>query len=201
MGIGFLLYLLLSIDVVVLYVLVLGLMTIESSFIPFPSEIIMIPAGIIAGIAYEGHNVSLFLVIILGVIGSVLGALINYYIGGKIGDKIIKSNKKWMFIKPKHLQKATSYFNKHGSKTIFFSRLIPVIRQYISIPAGASNMKLSKFMIYTALGSTIWVTFLALIGYLLGDYMFNDILNVYSTIVWVILGIIILIIIVKELSR
>ena len=169
------------------YLGVFVLMTIESSFIPFPSEIILIPAGYLA---FKG-DLNIFLIIAFAVIGSVIGALINYYIGYYLGKKYLLKHKKIFFIKEKHLLKSENFFKKHGNLATFIGRLIPVVRQYISIPAGFSNMKLSKFIFWTFSGALIWSTFLTLLGYLLGGTLSNSIIHIYNWIVFGILGVVI----------
>lgn len=186
-----------NIDIYVIYLLILGFMTIESSFIPFPSEAVLVPAGAIAGI----YGLKLWLVILLAIIGSVIGALINYYIGSKVGDRIMNKQKKWLFIKPKYIDKTKKYFSNYGDITIFISRLVPVVRQYISIPAGIVKMKLSKFIIYTALGAGIWVVFLTYIGYSAGIWLLESSISYINLIGILILIIGIIYVALKELRK
>ncbi len=159
------------------------LMAIESSFIPFPSELVMIPAGYLA---YQG-NLNLFLAVICGIVGSIAGALVNYYIGLKLGRNIILKHKKFLFINSKHLEWTEEYFKKHGAKTTFIGRLIPTVRQYISIPAGFAKMDIKEFILYTALGAGIWSLFLALLGYFLGLSLAQSIVSIVN---YLILGVI-----------
>jgi len=161
------------------HLLVLLLMTIESSFIPFPSEIIMIPAGIFAFLG----NLNIYLVILLGTLGSVIGALINYFLSYHFGRKYLLKHKKLFFINLSHLEKTEIFFKKYGSLATFLGRLIPVVRQYISIPAGFSKMNLTKFIFYTFLGSFLWVSFLAIIGYRLGDEISKSIINYFNIVI------------------
>lgn len=165
------------------------LMTIESSFIPFPSEVVMIPAGFLA---YQG-KLNIFLAIFSGIIGSLLGALINYYIGLKLGRKLITKNKKFLFINIKHLDWSEKYFKKHGGKTTFFCRLIPAVRQYISIPAGFAKMDIKQFIIFTSLGAGIWVIFLTFLGYFLGLSVAQNVAYIFNYIMYGLLGIIVLV--------
>ncbi len=141
------------------------LMFLESTFFPFPSEIIMIPAGYLA---YQGE-MNLYLIILIGILGSVAGALLNYYLAMVFGRKFILKYGKYFFIKEETLQKLDTFFIKHGEISTFTGRLIPGIRQLISLPAGLARMHIAKFSFYTAIGAGIWVIVLVLLGYLVGS--------------------------------
>ncbi len=140
------------------------LMFLESSFFPFPSEIVMIPAGYLA---YKGE-MNLFLAIFFGILGSLAGALFNYVLALKFGRTFIIKYGKFVFFKEETLEKMEEFFIKHGHISTFSGRLIPVIRQYISLPAGIAKMNLMLFSIYTSLGAGIWVAILAVLGYFIG---------------------------------
>jgi len=141
------------------------LMFLESTFFPFPSEIIMIPAGYLA---YQGEmNVSL--VVLIGILGSLLGALFNYYLAMHFGRKFILKYGKYFFIKEETLDKLEVFFTRHGELSTFNGRLIPGIRQLISLPAGLAKMNIARFSLYSALGAGIWVVVLVALGYLLGS--------------------------------
>ncbi len=149
---------------------VMLLMAIESSFIPMPSEIIVPPAAYLASLG----KMNIYLIVILGTLGSLLGALFNYVIGYYLGRPIIYKLSehrfaKYFFINKNKLEKAEKYFIKNANSATFFGRLIPVIRQLISIPAGFCKMNLIYFTLYTTLGSFIWVSILAGLGYFLGS--------------------------------
>lgn len=141
------------------------LMFLESTFFPFPSEIIMIPAGYLA---YQGE-MNLYMVVFIGILGSVAGALLNYYLAMYLGRKIILKYGKYFFIKEETLEKLDTFFAKHGEISTFTGRLIPGIRQLISLPAGLARMNLFKFSLYTAIGAGIWVIVLVGVGYVVGS--------------------------------
>ena len=141
------------------------LMFLESTFFPFPSEVIMIPAGYLA---YKGE-MNLVAVIVVGILGSVAGALFNYYLARHFGRTFLLRYGKYMLIKPQTLEKLEAFFRKHGELSTFNGRLIPGIRQLISLPAGLAKMNVAKFSFYTALGAGIWVIILVALGYLLGS--------------------------------
>jgi membrane protein DedA with SNARE-associated domain len=141
------------------------LMFLESTFFPFPSEIIMIPAGYLA---YQGE-MNIYIIILVGILGSVLGALLNYYLAMFFGRKFILKYGKYFFIKEETLDKLESFFAKHGEISTFTGRLIPGIRQLISLPAGLARMNIVKFSFYTAIGAGIWVVVLVAVGYLVGS--------------------------------
>lgn len=150
-------------------------MTIESSFIPFPSEVIVPPA---AWKAMTDDSMNIFLVVIFATIGADLGALINYYLARWLGRPIVYKFANSRFghmclIDEAKVHHAEDCFRKHGAASTFFGRLIPAVRQLISIPAGLAGMKLGPFLLYTTLGAGIWNTILALLGYFI--YRFTDI--------------------------
>ena len=147
------------------YVGIFLLMAIESSFIPFPSEIVLIPAGYLA----SKGDMSIVMIMSSALGGSMFGALINYYLALTLGRKILKRYGKYFFIKESALEKMDSFFAKHGHISTFIGRLIPGIRQLISIPAGLSRMNLVVFSTYTALGAGIWALILVMLGYFIGE--------------------------------
>jgi len=141
------------------------LMFLESTFFPFPSEIIMIPSGYLA---FKGE-MNVYMVVLIGILGSVGGALFNYYLAMYFGRKFILKYGKYFFIKEETLDKLEAFFIKHGELSTFNGRLIPGIRQLISLPAGLAQMNVVKFSFYSALGAGIWVVVLVALGYLLGS--------------------------------
>jgi membrane protein DedA with SNARE-associated domain len=144
---------------------IVALMFLESSFFPFPSEVVVPPAGYLAA----AGQMNLFLVIASGIAGSILGALFNYWISLKFGRPFFKRWGKYFLVSGKTLDKAEVFFEKHGHISTFIGRLIPGVRQLISLPAGVARMRMDLFLFYTALGSGIWVTVLALVGYWVGN--------------------------------
>lgn len=153
------------------------LMTIESSFIPFPSEIVVAPAGYKAA----AGELNLFLVIFFATLGANFGAIINYYLAYWVGRPIVHKFAgsrlgRMCLLSEEAVVKAEQYFNVHGAISTFIGRLIPGIRQLISIPAGLAKMRLSTFLIYTTLGAGIWNTILAVIGYSLESVVPKDML-------------------------
>ena len=141
------------------------MMAIESSFIPFPSEIVLIPAGYLA--SQGDMNIGMIMAAALG--GSMVGAFINYYLALTLGRKLLTKYGKYFFIKENALDKMDSYFQKHGHISTFTGRLIPGIRQLISIPAGLARMNLVQFSIFTAFGAGLWALILTLLGYFIGE--------------------------------
>ena len=141
------------------------LMFLESTFFPFPSEVIMIPAGYLA---YKGE-MNLYIVVLTGILGSVAGALFNYYLAIHFRRGFLLKYGKYFFIKEETLDKLESFFQKHGELSTFNGRLIPGIRQLISLPAGLAKMNIIKFSFYSALGAGIWVVVLVALGYMLGS--------------------------------
>ena len=141
------------------------MMFLESSFFPFPSEVVMIPAGYLA---YKGE-MNMYLVILFGILGSLAGALFNYYFAIKLGRTFLMKYGKYVLISEETILKMEDFFKKHGHISTFSGRLIPVVRQYISLPAGLARMNLFVFSLYTSLGAGIWVAILAVLGYYLGD--------------------------------
>lgn len=153
------------------YPTVFALMTVESSFIPFPSEVVMIPAGFLAarGALTLGAPVpDLCLAVLIGVAGSLAGAYINYALARWLGEPFLRKYGRFFFLKPQLLARSQEIFRKYGAPATFVCRLLPAIRQLISIPAGLAEMPMGSFTAYTALGAGIWSAILAGVGFFLG---------------------------------
>jgi len=174
------------------YLTIGSLMAIESSFVPLPSELIIPPAAYLASL---GH-LNVVWIVVVGVIGSVVGSSINYLIAMWLGRLVIfeLANRKWarfFLVTPEKLLKAEKDFLKSANSATFVSRLIPVARHLISIPAGFCGMPYGSFVLYTALGSTIWVSILAALGYFLGAN--QALLHRYAELIsWSLLAVVIL---------
>ncbi len=163
------------------------MMFLESSFFPFPSEVAMIPAGYLA----SKGEMDIFAAFIAGAGGSLAGALFNYILGYRLGRPFLLKYGRYFFIKESSLEKVEKFFHKYGYASTFFGRLVPGIRQYISLPAGLGKMKLLQFSIYTFLGAGIWCAILLALGYFLGE---NE-EKIHQVLHWI-LGFIIAVIIV-----
>lgn len=165
------------------YWVITFLMAIESSFIPFPSEVVIPPAAYMAA---ENGEMSLPIIVLCATVGACIGALVNYYLAYYLGRPIVYKFANSRFghmclIDQEKVQMAERYFDEHGAVGTFIGRLVPAVRQLISIPAGLARMKLSRFLLYTALGAGIWNTILAVIGYYLQSIVPYDELDAQVT--------------------
>lgn len=160
------------------------LMAMESSLVPVPSELVMPPAG------YLSHQglMNPWIAIIVGTVGSLAGAYVNYFGARYLGRPLILRYGKYLLIPPEKFQRVESFFLRHGEISTFIGRLLPVVRHLISIPAGLSGMKHLRFSAYTLLGAFIWCTVLTWIGYAIGRN--QDLIMVYSrqAVVWAAAG-------------
>ncbi len=152
----------------------------ESTFLPIPAEITMIPAGYLVA---KGE-MSMPMVLFSSITGTVGGAYLNYFIARYLGRPYIVKHKKYFFLNDKRIAKIDAFFEKHGEISTLSGRLLPGIRHFISFPAGFTGMKISKFCLYTAIGGGIWMTVLAYVGYFLGGN--EELLEQYTP--WIIAG-------------
>ncbi len=153
------------------YYAVAGLMTLESSFIPFPSEVVIPPAVYVAANPESRGGMKIWLVVLFGTIGALIGALINYFLSMWLGRPIVYAFAESKLghalrLSKEKIVKAENYFNDHGNVSTLVGRFIPVIRQLISIPAGLSKMNLGAFCFFTTIGALAWNCILALLGWL-----------------------------------
>ncbi|MBD5224634.1 MAG: DedA family protein [Bacteroidales bacterium] len=177
------------------YWLVFLFMVIESSFLPFPSEVVVPPAAFLAAqtsrqLIYNGHTIDIpdmnvVLIVLVATAGAITGALINYYLSVWVGRPIVYAfaNSKFghaCLIDHAKVEKAEKYFDEHGSSSTFIGRLIPAVRQLISIPAGLARMNIVKFVVFTGLGALLWNCILAVLGYWLGKTI--DISQLYAKV-------------------
>ncbi|MDE5662133.1 MAG: DedA family protein [Muribaculaceae bacterium] len=158
------------------YLCVLIFMMIESSFIPFPSEVVVPPA---AYLAMQRGDMNIFVVVLVATAGALCGALINYVLSLLIGRPIVYAFANSRFghaclINQEKVEKAEAYFDKHGALSTFIGRLIPAVRQLISIPAGIARMNIWVFCIFTSLGAMVWNAVLALLGWWLARHVSLD---------------------------
>lgn len=152
------------------YATITLLMTIESSFIPFPSEVVIPPAAFRA----QQGDLNIYLVVLFGTLGSMLGALFNYYFSLLLGRKVIyyladTKLAHLLMINRTKIEQSEAYFVKYGNVSTLIGRLVPAIRQLISIPAGLAKMPMGSFLLYTFIGSVAWNIVLAVLGYIVGE--------------------------------
>jgi membrane protein DedA with SNARE-associated domain len=140
------------------------LMALESSFFPFPSEVVIPPAAYLAATG----KMNIEAVIVSGIVGSLLGALFNYWLALKFGRPFFEKYGRYLLISRRSLEKADRFFERHGHISTFVGRLLPGIRQYISLPAGLARMNIFMFCAATAFGAGAWVLVLAAMGYWFG---------------------------------
>ncbi len=195
------------------YLAIFVLMAIESSFIPFPSEVVMIPAGFLAArgeLTLGNPWGDVILAVLLGVAGSLLGAYANYYLAKCLGEPFLRRYGRYFFIKEPVLDRAQSIFRQYGAPTTFVCRLLPVIRQLISLPAGLAGMPLGPFTLYTTLGAGIWSAILAGVGFFLGktttDLTYEELVPKGKEIIsnhygWILLGLAIFVVAYWALSK
>ncbi len=151
------------------YIGIFLLMTIESTIIPFPAEIILVPAGVLVA----RGELSFFLVLAMATLGSLAGALINYFFAFHLGrraiNRLLQKYEHVLYIRYSHILKAERFFTNHGEIATFIGRLIPAFRSFVSLPAGFTRMNLTRFCIFTALGAGLWSALLIYLGMLFGN--------------------------------
>ncbi|MFB1490831.1 MULTISPECIES: DedA family protein [unclassified Thiocapsa] len=146
------------------YLGIFVLMAMESTVLPVPSELVVIPAGYLA---YQG-KMSLALILLAATLGSLAGALVNYWFALLVGRPFLERYGRWFFVRPALLHRTDAFFLSHGAISTFTGRLVPGIRHLISLPAGLTRMPMRTFVFYTCLGAGIWSTILVAMGYLIG---------------------------------
>ena len=191
-----------------------ALMAVESSFIPFPSEIVIPPAVYVAGHEESSLNASpsyilnVLFIVLFGTLGAMIGAIINYFLSLWLGRPIIyafadSKAGHLLLLSSEKIRKAEDYFNNHGKVSTFVGRLIPGIRQLISIPAGLARMHFGSFLLYTFLGAFLWNSVLALLGYIAHGQA--DLINRYShelsVIILALLAILVVYFVVKKVVK
>lgn len=196
------------------YATIATLMTIESSFIPFPSEIVIPPAAFVADSpssslhTTDSYPINVLLIVLFGTLGATLGAIINYLLAMWLGRPIIYAFAdsklgRLCLLSSDKVRKAEDYFNEHGKVSTFIGRLLPGIRQLISIPAGLCKMHFGWFLFYTFLGAGIWNIVLALLGYIAGGQ--KELIDAYShelsIAIMVLLGIALMYFIIKAIIK
>ncbi len=150
------------------------LMAMESSVIPIPSEVVMPPAGYLA----QQGQMNMFVAILCGTVGSLVGAYANYFAAHYLGRPLVIKYGKYVWITEEKFAKVEAFFREHGEVSTFIGRLLPVVRHLISLPAGLAGMNHIKFSLYTLLGAGMWVTILTYIGYFIGAN--RDLIMKYS---------------------
>lgn len=186
------------------YLLIFVFMTIESSFIPFPSEVVVPPAAYLAAqhSMHSGHDLNVVMVVLVATAGAICGALINYFLSVWIGRPLVykfadsRLGHACLIDRAK-VDKAERYFDEHGAVSTFVGRLIPAVRQLISIPAGIARMNIGKFVVFTGLGALLWNAVLAALGAFLAaryplDKLLPQIEHYNSYLSWAGLGILLI---------
>lgn len=186
------------------------LMTLESSFIPFPSEVVIPPAVYVASNPDTRSGMSLWIIVFVGTLGALIGAYINYFLSRWLGRPIIYAFAEsrvghLLQLSRAKVERAEVYFNDHGNVSTLVGRLIPVIRQLISIPAGLSKMNFASFSLYTFLGAALWNCVLALLGYLAYQAADISVITKYShqlsIIILVLLALVVLFFVIRAIVK
>jgi len=162
------------------------LMAVESSFLPLPSELIMPPAGYLVSQGRMNGT----LAVVAGTVGSVLGALLNYFLAQKLGRPLLYRYHRYLLVSTASLERSEAFFRRHGEIGTFLSRLLPVARHLVSLPAGLAHMRLDRFVAYTAAGAALWCVVLTAIGWYLGRHaaeLEREVVQHYSTVATLVL--------------
>ena len=164
---------------------ILAMMFVESSFVPFPSEVAMIPAGYLAAKGQMDPT----LAVLAGLVGSLGGAVLNYGLALWLGRPLLEAVARYFLVGHEQFERADRYFVRHGEITTFLGRLVPGVRQLISIPAGLARMQLARFMLYTGLGAGLWSAVLVGVGFVAGhnEALWRPLLR--SATLWLFLGV------------
>jgi len=178
------------------------LMFIESSFLPLPSELVMPPAGYLVA---QGR-MDAAAAILAGTVGSILGALFNYWFAVMVGEPFLRRYGKYVLLRPHHLDRAEAFFARHGEISTFIGRLLPVVRHLISIPAGMARMRLPRFVAFTAIGAGLWCSVLVYIGWFLGRHeavLMEGVVRAYSTraVLYMLPALVVLVVVYAVLQR
>lgn len=159
------------------YLFVFLFMVVESSFVPFPSELVVPPAAYLACANYGvGADMNVYMVVVMATLGALVGAYINYYLALWVGRPVVYKLADTRFahamlIDREKVERAEKYFDKHGAVSTLIGRLIPVIRQLISLPAGLARMNIITFTMFTTIGALIWNAILGFLGYWLSVHV------------------------------
>lgn len=171
------------------YIWIILLMAIESTVIPLPSELILIPAGYLV---YTG-KLNMIIVIVCSLIGSMLGSILSYYLGKRFGRAYLLAHERMFFIKKEKILVLDKLFNAHGSITVLISRWIIGIRHVISIASGLAGMNFKKFALYTGIGAVTWNAFLVFLGYYLSEQALAPVLSYTKIIGAIVITIVIIV--------
>ena len=169
-----------------------ALMTVESSFVPFPSEVVIPPAVYVACNPQSASGMKIWIIVLIGTLGALLGGYINYFLARWLGRPIIYAfaDSKlghMLLLSGAKVERAEEYFNRHGNISTLIGRMVPVVRQLISIPAGLSKMNIGSFTLFTCLGALLWNCILALLGYLAYQAADPSVIEHYSHLISIIL--------------
>ncbi len=153
------------------YLAIFILMLLESACVPVPSEVTMLFGGALVSVPFlaPGQQLDLGLVIAAGTLGNVVGSWLAYWVGYVGGRPLIDRFGKYLLLRPHEIDRAHDWFEKHGEATVFFSRFVPVVRTFISLPAGVARMPFGRFTLYTFLGCLPWTALFTILGYYLGE--------------------------------